>query len=140
MEQTHPCCNERIELEQHCLKRLEPVLAFLSKKWAFHIISFLREFDQSIRFNEIESKFEELDVQVSPNTVTARLREAEKLGLINREIYPEIPPRVEYELTEEGIAFIQAIIPLFEWAEKMFPHSCSKLESLKEQKEEEEED
>ncbi len=127
-----PCCNNRVEIEEHCLKRLEPILDFLSKKWAFHIISILHNHEEPKRFNEIESEFEKMNVNISPKTITTRLREAEDLELISRQVYAEIPPRVEYTLTDEGKGFIHAIIPLFEWAERRFPHKCIKLKSLKE--------
>ncbi len=47
--------------------------------------------------------------------LTATLKELEKAGLIKRDVYPEVPLRVEYDLTKEGIELRQAIIPLLRW-------------------------
>jgi DNA-binding HxlR family transcriptional regulator len=55
---------------------------------------------------------------ISPKTLSDRLKELEKAGLIKREVFAEIPPRVEYSLTQEGIEFRNLMIPLMEWAAK----------------------
>lgn len=53
---------------------------------------------------------------ISPKALTDRLRELEKTGLIKREMFPEIPPRVEYSLTDDGLDLRNLIKPLMEWA------------------------
>ena len=53
---------------------------------------------------------------ISPKTLTDRLKELKKSGLIIREIFAEIPPRVEYSLTQDGIELRDLMIPLMEWA------------------------
>ncbi len=55
---------------------------------------------------------------ISPKTLADRLKELKKSGLINREIFAEIPPRVEYSLTQDGIELRDLMIPLMEWASK----------------------
>jgi len=55
---------------------------------------------------------------ISPKTLTDRLKELKKSGLIIREIFAEIPPRVEYSLTQDGIELRDLMIPLMEWASK----------------------
>ena len=55
---------------------------------------------------------------ISPKTLTDRLKELKNSGLINREIFAEIPPRVEYSLTQDGIELRDLMIPLMEWASK----------------------
>jgi DNA-binding HxlR family transcriptional regulator len=45
-----------------------------------------------------------------------RLKEQEKAGLIKREVFAEIPPRVEYFLTQDGIEVRNTMLPLMEWA------------------------
>lgn len=69
---------------------------------------------ETIRFNKI---MENLN-GISPKTLTDRLKELEKAGLIKREIFAEIPPRVEYSLTQDGIELRDLMIPLMEWASK----------------------
>jgi DNA-binding HxlR family transcriptional regulator len=53
---------------------------------------------------------------ISPTTLTDTLKELQREGLIRRESFAEIPPRVEYSLTEDGIELRKAIIPLLKWA------------------------
>lgn len=48
--------------------------------------------------------------------LTVTLRSLEADGIVTREIYPEVPPRVEYELTELGHQLIVCIEPLMDWA------------------------
>ena len=67
-----------------------------------------------IRFNKI---LKELS-GISPKTLADRLKDLEESGLIKREAFPEIPPRVEYSLTYDGIEVRNAMIPLMEWAYK----------------------
>ncbi|AFR09428.1 MULTISPECIES: winged helix-turn-helix transcriptional regulator [Nocardiopsis] len=52
---------------------------------------------------------------VSEKMLTQHLREMEQDGLIHREVHPEVPPRVEYSLTEHGIALNRALEPLGFW-------------------------
>jgi DNA-binding HxlR family transcriptional regulator len=55
---------------------------------------------------------------ISPKTLADRLKDLESSGLINREMFAEIPPRVEYSLTQDGIELRDLMIPLMEWASK----------------------
>ncbi|MFB6816812.1 winged helix-turn-helix transcriptional regulator [Streptomyces sp. NPDC056347] len=52
---------------------------------------------------------------VSEKMLTQHLREMEEDGLVHREVYAEVPPRVEYSLTEHGRTLIQALGPLGAW-------------------------
>lgn len=52
---------------------------------------------------------------VSEKMLTQHLREMEQDGLVHREVYPQVPPKVEYSLTESGIALNAALAPLGEW-------------------------
>ncbi|MEV6773592.1 helix-turn-helix domain-containing protein [Nocardia sp. NPDC051030] len=55
---------------------------------------------------------------VSEKMLNQQLRELAEDGIVHREIYPEIPPRVEYSLTEEGIALNTALAPLGAWGSR----------------------
>jgi DNA-binding HxlR family transcriptional regulator len=55
---------------------------------------------------------------ISPKTLSDRLKELTAAGLIKKEIFPEIPPKVEYSLTQDGIEVRDAMLPLMEWAYK----------------------
>ena len=55
---------------------------------------------------------------VSSKTLAARLRELEKAGILERHSYSEIPPRVEYKLTQKGQELVESIINLLNWMKK----------------------
>ena len=54
----------------------------------------------------------------SSKTLTTRLRELEKSGILNRQYFNEIPPRVEYRLTPKGQELVESIINLLQWMRK----------------------
>lgn len=68
----------------------------------------------SIRFGEIEAHLS----AASTTTISARLSEFQDVGLITRTQYDEIPPRVEYALTDDGGEVRMHLEPLLEWAIK----------------------
>jgi len=93
--------------EWHCSKhddvsncmeecRVRRVLSLFGKKYAMPIIRELL-LHKKLRFNEIEEK-----LGGSPKTITSRLRELESFGLIHREVFNEIPIRVEYSLNKNS--------------------------------------
>jgi DNA-binding HxlR family transcriptional regulator len=67
-----------------------------------------------LRFNELMNNI----IGISPKTLADRLKELEKAGLVKRDAFAEIPPRVEYSLTQDGMEVRDAMIPLMEWAYK----------------------
>lgn len=96
-----------------CLCPAEKVMNILSKKWTMIIISNIRN-AKKLRFNELMKKLS----LISPKTLSERLKELEKEGLLKREVFAEIPIRVEYSLTEKGFELGNAMLPLIEWTEK----------------------
>jgi DNA-binding HxlR family transcriptional regulator len=76
----------------------------ISGKWTLLVIRDLA--DGSRRFCELERSLE----GISPRTLSLRLRALEEQGIVKRNTYPEVPPRVEYALTEKG----EALVPLIE--------------------------
>ena len=86
------------------------IIDVISKKWAFLIINALGNC-QKLRFNGLMAKLEE----VSPKTLSDTLKILEKEGLVNKESFNEIPPRVEYSLTQDGKELRKAIMPLIRW-------------------------
>ncbi len=85
-------------------------MGILSKKWALLIISAIGN-NQRLRYNELEKKLD----GISPKTLADRLKELENARLIKREAFAEIPPRVEYSLTKDGVELRDAIMPLIKW-------------------------
>jgi DNA-binding HxlR family transcriptional regulator len=73
-------------------------------KWTLLIIRDLAE--GASRFCELERSLE----GISPRTLSLRLRALEAEGIVGRNTFPEVPPRVEYALTEKG----EALVPLIE--------------------------
>ena len=73
-------------------------------KWTLLLVRDLSE--GRSRFCELERSLQ----GISPRTLSLRLRALEEEGIIERRTYPEVPPRVEYELTEKG----RALLPLIE--------------------------
>jgi DNA-binding HxlR family transcriptional regulator len=76
----------------------------ISGKWTLLIIRDLA--DSSLRFCELERSLE----GISPRTLSLRLRALEDQGVVERRTFPEVPPRVTYQLTDKG----QALVPLIE--------------------------
>ena len=73
-------------------------------KWTLLVIRDLAE--GRSRFCELERSLQ----GISPRTLSLRLRALEEAGIVRRQTYPEVPPRVEYALTEKG----RALVPLIE--------------------------
>jgi DNA-binding HxlR family transcriptional regulator len=93
-----------------CLCSIGNIMNILSKKWALLIISAIGN-NQKLRYSELEKKLGE----ISPKTLADRLKELENASLVRRESFAEIPPRVEYSLTKEGLELKNAMMPLIEW-------------------------
>ena len=96
--------------KQTCICPLKGVIDLISKKWALLIINALGNCGK-LRFNQI---METLD-GISPKTLSDTLKELQAEQLIKRESFAEIPPRVEYSLTFDGVELRKSIIPLLEW-------------------------
>lgn len=89
------------EQNQSC--PIERTLHIIGGKWTILILRDL--FTGTKRFGELRQSLD----GISPKTLSARLRQLEAQGIIGRVIYPEVPPRVEYSLTEKGKS-LQAIL------------------------------
>lgn len=55
---------------------------------------------------------------VNPRTLSARLDELERAGIIEKISYPEVPPRVEYSLTDKGNELVPILVTMLEWGDK----------------------
>lgn len=88
------------------------VLARVGDKWSVLIIVLLG--DGKLRFNEMKR----LVGGISQRMLTLTLRGLERDGLVKRTIFPTIPPRVEYELTDLGRSLRCAVVPLGTWAQE----------------------
>lgn len=89
------------------------VLDRFGDKWSTLILLFLDK-KGTMRFNQLNSAIGD----ISQKMLTVTLRSLEADGLISRKVYPEIPPRVEYQLTELGQSLMPFLESLTGWAEK----------------------
>lgn len=87
-------------------------VGMVAGKWKFLIIWLLSQ--KTRRFNELHREMP----GISQAILTTQLRELERDGLIHREVYKEVPPKVEYSLTEIALEFIPIIIQMGEFGKK----------------------
>jgi DNA-binding HxlR family transcriptional regulator len=86
-------------------------MQLLGKRWTGLVLSSLMSGPK--RFSEIEAA-----LPISARVLSERLKELEAAGLVSREIYPEMPVRVEYALTAKGKAMEPVIAAIGKWAEE----------------------
>lgn len=98
-------------IETNKCPRYEHAIQILGKRWTGLLLDTLMLGPR--RFCELTSIVEGL----SDRVLSDRLRELEAEGLVTREVYPQIPVRVEYQLTEKGYALKPVIDAIHTWAE-----------------------
>ncbi len=104
---------------------LQGVIDIVSKKWALLIVAVLGN-RSSMRYQRIMQEL----VGISPKTLADTLRSLEKSGIIRRQAFNEIPPRVEYSLTDDGGKLRDSVLPLLRWAvERSEEKDCIILKS-----------
>lgn len=89
------------------------VIARFGNKWALLVILILSE-NKVLRFSELKKMIPD----VSSRMLSSTLHTLEADGLVSRKVYPEVPPKVEYSLTETGLSLVPFIVQLTEWAQK----------------------
>lgn len=92
---------------------VESVLRLLEGRWKLIILFHL--FDGKI---QRYSDFEKLIPGISQKMLAQQLRQLEADGIVSRTVYPQVPPKVEYRLTEWGQALCPALDAMLKWAEK----------------------
>ena len=93
------------------------VISRFGDKWSMLVLFMLHRSETGIlRFNEIRR----LMTDCSQKMLSQTLKNLEQSHLVHREVYPEVPPRVEYSLTETGKSLMPAIIALIEWGQAHF--------------------
>lgn len=88
---------------------VEITLSLISNRWKTLIIRDL--LDGTKRFGELKKSIG----NISQKVLTANLRSMEESGLLLRKVYPEIPPRVEYTLTETGYSLKDVLDAMKDW-------------------------
>lgn len=99
--------DERDHIEQ----TVADLLDLLGKTHTMAILSEFAFASEPLRFSHLEA-----ELAVSPSTLSERLKELTDAGLLVRESYDEIPPRVEYEATEKAEALFPVFAHLHHWA------------------------
>lgn len=88
------------------------VLARTGDKWSMLVMHELAQSEISMRFGELNKSLPD----VSQKVLSQTLRRLEEDGFVTRTVYAEVPPRVEYALTERAESFMKACQPMVEWA------------------------
>ncbi|MFI0512027.1 winged helix-turn-helix transcriptional regulator [Streptomyces sp. WSLK1-5] len=92
------------------------IFSDVANKWAFLIIEALGE--RTLRFSELRDEVE----GVSHKMLTQNLRMLERYGLVERTVYPTVPPRVEYTLTEPGQGLRATVDGMCGWTHQYLGH------------------
>lgn len=90
-------------------------LDIIGNKWTVIVIYCLAYSPK--RYRQIERKIE----GISQKMLTQTLKNLERHGLVERTVYPEIPPKVEYALTSLGETLIESLVALADWSDSYFP-------------------
>ncbi|MCM2358957.1 MAG: helix-turn-helix transcriptional regulator [Geobacteraceae bacterium] len=91
---------------------VEVTLAIIGGKWKPAILWHLKR--RTMRFSELQRRFPE----TTRKMLTQQLRELEEDGLIHREVYPQVPPKVEYSFTEKGRSVNPVLDLMYEWGKE----------------------
>lgn len=114
---------KKFQANGHCPVR--DVIARLGGKWSILILATLKA-NGKLRFGEIQQTIGD----VSQRMLTVTLRSMEADGIIRREVFAEIPPRVEYELTQLGESLMPHLKALVNWAEESMDSIMESRESF----------
>ena len=90
---------------------IKDIMSRFGDKWSIYTILTLGK-EEKLRFNELKSQIN----GVSQRMLTVTLRSLEEDGLVSRQVYSEIPPRVEYSLTPLGQGLLLQLLQLADWA------------------------
>lgn len=102
------------DVENKSICPLTYALDLIGGKWRLPIIWALSQHD-TLRYNELKRKID----GITNMMLSQSLKEMESYGIVNRKQYMEIPPRVEYSLTEAGKDLIPALESLANWGKRM---------------------
>lgn len=101
------------------------VVSKFGDKWSLLVLCTLNAKDGNapLRFRDVRQSM----LDCSPKMLSATLKNLEHMDLVRREVYAEVPPRVEYSLTERGRSLMPHITALIDWAKDNFDLVASKL-------------
>lgn len=104
-------------LAQYLSCPIRQVISKFGDKWSLLVLYTIHENEEGVmRFNELRRHM----ADCSQKMLSATLKNLEKCHLVHREVYAQVPPRVEYSLTETGRSLMPALHFLIEWAKQHF--------------------
>ena len=107
-------------IPEYC--KVHDALSILVGKWKPLILMYLMSMG-TMRYGELKKAL----VGITPKMLTNQLRELEEEGLISRKLYPEVPPKVEYSITEYGMTLEPILEAMHKWGTN---HTMRKLENV----------
>ncbi len=108
---------ENDKLVQYLACPIRHVIGKFGDKWSLLVLFTIDEnVDGVIRFNELRRHM----ADCSQKMLSATLKKLERCNLVHRKVYAQVPPRVEYSLTETGRSLMPALHYLIEWAKMHF--------------------
>ena len=97
---------------------LDGLFPRIADKWTILVIAMLSEKEGNrLRYSEIKAGIE----GVSQKMLAATLRSLERDGLLDRYVFPEVPPRVEYQLTKRGQELLPSMTAFMDWMQTNWP-------------------
>ena len=100
-----------------CIRPLSSVIELLGRPWTHQLIMALGLSISPLRYSEIKKEMNEAnETEISDATLSRKLTELTNIGILLRESFAEIPPRVEYRLTRTGIQLYEQLCDLNKWA------------------------
>ncbi|WP_281413675.1 winged helix-turn-helix transcriptional regulator [Methylomonas paludis] len=109
MSDTHISVRQAETSHSEC-RAVADILARIGDKWTVMVIGVLSH--GPMRYNQLHRAVE----GISQRMLTLTLKGLEQDGLLKRTVYPTVPPRVDYQLTELGLTLIVPLQSLYEWA------------------------
>lgn len=107
--------NSTNSLNENYLNRncgISATLSLIGGRWKINILSYLLTLG-TLRYSELRTRLE----GISERMLIAKLKELEQDGLVKRIVYPQVPPKVEYELTELGRSLREILELMDRWGE-----------------------
>lgn len=100
---------ERLTGEQGTL--VSEITTRMAETWTLFTMATLAEMAAPVRFSRLMERV----TGVSQKSLTKTLRQLERDGLVTRTVFPEVPPRVEYAITELGTSMLAQVLPIWKW-------------------------
>ena len=98
---------------QSCACPFVATLAVIGGKYKLEIVYYL--FDRTLRYNQLAKL-----IKASPKMLAAQLKELEDDGIINRTVYPVVPPKTEYSLTPLGNKLCASVLEMYKFGQILF--------------------